>query len=61
MLIFSEVSGTLNTLYDILKSFFLEENETNKDYKRQFTLGKHEIVCLNQVAKKEKLYFLLCR
>lgn len=34
----------LNQLYQVLKSFFTEENKKNKDYKKQFTLGTQDLL-----------------
>ncbi len=36
---FNGVDNTLDTFYKLLKSFFLEENRTNKNYNQTFRLG----------------------
>jgi hypothetical protein len=36
---FKNLDGTFEKFYDILKSFFLEENKKNRNYSRTFKLG----------------------
>lgn len=36
---FNGVDNTLDTFYQLLKSFFLEENRSNKNYNQTFRLG----------------------
>lgn len=40
---FDPDENTIQKLYDALKSFFLKENEKNKDYELSFTLGKTDV------------------
>lgn len=42
---FNEKGGALNSLYNILASFFFSGNKKNKDYKRTFKLGEEDISC----------------
>lgn len=47
---------TLTDLYDILKSFFKEENIKNEDYAQHFDLGKSFVSAYNStVGKKTKI------
>lgn len=45
---------TLDDLYKFFKSFYLPENENNKDYGMSFKLGDHDI---NMFANKGKVFF----
>lgn len=42
-IIFHAEGNTLNGLYDVLNSFFNEENKNKKDYQVRFSLGKEDI------------------
>ena len=44
---FTNDGGTLDTLYNILKSFFTEEHKKDKDYKVEFKLGKDDVTVEN--------------
>lgn len=41
---FDEQGGTLNQLYDVMKSVFKEENKKNKDYEVKFNLGDTPVI-----------------
>ena len=63
--VFNEKGGALNTLYNILASFFYSGNKKNKDYKRTFKLGDEDITCTYEktatsvVFSTNKGYFLI--
>jgi hypothetical protein len=42
-IIFRNINGTYETLYNILKSFFLPENKKNRRYSRTFNLGNSSV------------------
>ncbi|HEU0136754.1 MAG TPA: hypothetical protein VFQ50_05645 [Flavobacterium sp.] len=44
-IVFNGTDATINSLYDIFKSFFTAENKANINYMRTFTLGDKEVVC----------------
>lgn len=41
--IFRDKKGSLKGLYDVLKSFYIEENKNNKDYNVNIKLGKEDV------------------
>lgn len=44
---FSAPDSTLEKLYTLVKSVFLDENKKNKDYQVELTLGRHDIIIAN--------------
>lgn len=44
---FNEDGGTLNKLYEVIKSVFLDENKKNKDYSVSLKLGADQVVIGN--------------
>lgn len=44
---FSADGGTVDELYNLFKSVFLDENKKNKDYIVQFTLGRESVTISN--------------
>jgi hypothetical protein len=54
---FENENGTLNSLYEILKSFFTKENRKNKEYIRMFKLGDKNVYCANAIIFGNYIYF----
>lgn len=44
---FSGEGNTLSSLYDILMSFFSDQNRKNKEYEVPFMLGDNQMLCKN--------------
>ena len=44
---FSGENNAVSDLYNILKSFFTEENKKNKEYKVEFKLGNTQVIASN--------------
>ncbi len=42
---FDGTAETLDALYDLLNSFFLDENKNNENYTRTFRLGETAVIC----------------
>lgn len=49
-IMFSSENNTLSKLYEVLKTVFSKENEKNKDYKLQFSLGTTDVTVSNYRA-----------
>jgi hypothetical protein len=44
---FDGTGGVVNQLYDVMKTFFSDENKKNKDYKKNLRLGDTNITLMN--------------
>lgn len=46
-ILFNGGEDVLNQLYGVIKSVYAEENKKNKEYKKQFMLGKDDVIVSN--------------